>query len=190
MKKIVAFGSGNALAAICGVINSNPQSDMSVYRVSEEMSVVHNDKTTNFYLTLPDGKQIAKTLHRSPLLLEDLYWIKNADAYLVDGTWGSTNPKRQWKPAKIYLEEERNLYHGRPSTGVRSARMEFMNVFVQELAKMYNIKVIVTTGGTFALGTASPVRIDSYVSDDTGWRASRSAPDRRCNRARGREKMR
>ena len=31
-----------------------------------------------------------------------------------------------------------------------------------------NIKVIVTTGGTFALGTASPVRIDSYVSDDTG----------------------
>jgi len=150
MKKIVAFGSGNALAAICGVINSNPQSDMSVYRVSEEMSVVHNDKTTNFYLTLPDGKQIAKTLHRSPLLLEDLYWIKNADAYLVDGTWGSTNPKRQWKPAKIYREEERNLYHGRPSTGVRSARMEFMNVFVQELAKMYNKKVIVTESATLS----------------------------------------
>ena len=35
MKKIVAFGSGNALAAICGVINSNPQSDMSVHRVVE-----------------------------------------------------------------------------------------------------------------------------------------------------------
>ena len=52
MKKIVAFGSGNALAAICGVINSNPQSDMSVYRVSEEMSVVHNDKTTNFLFNI------------------------------------------------------------------------------------------------------------------------------------------
>ena len=90
MKKIVAFGSGNALAAICGVINSNSQSDMSVHRVAEV-----KDK---------------------PISLEDLYWIKNADAYLVDGTWGSTNPARQWKPDKIYAEDSK-LAHGRPSTG-------------------------------------------------------------------------
>ena len=123
MKKIVAFGSGNALAAICGVINSNSQSDMSVHRVVEV-----KDK---------------------PISLEDLYWIKNADAYLVDGTWGSTNPARQWKPDKIYAEDSK-LAHGRPSTGVRSARMEFINVFVQELAKMYNKKVIVTESATLS----------------------------------------
>ena len=31
-----------------------------------------------------------------------------------------------------------------------------------------NIKVVITTGGTFAPGSASPVRFDSYISDSTG----------------------
>ena len=38
-----------------------------------------------------------------------------------------------------------------------------------------NIKVIVTTGGTFALGSASSVEIDSYVSDSTGLQTTKSA---------------
>jgi len=38
-----------------------------------------------------------------------------------------------------------------------------------------NIKVIVTTGGTFALGSASSVKIDSYVSDSTGLQTVKSA---------------
>ena len=38
-----------------------------------------------------------------------------------------------------------------------------------------NIKVIVTTGGTFSTGTASPVVIDSYVSDGTGLQTTKSA---------------
>ena len=44
-----------------------------------------------------------------------------------------------------------------------------------------NIKVIVTTGGTFALGTASPVRIDSYVSDDTGLQMLKQASNEKVD---------
>ena len=117
MIQIVSFGTSNPVEAIYSSIKSNigQKSNLSVHRVAEV-----KDK---------------------PISLEDLYWIKNADAYLVDGTWGSTNPARQWKPDKIYLKEKRNLYHGRPSTAIRSARMEFMNVFVQELANLYSYKM-------------------------------------------------
>jgi hypothetical protein len=38
-----------------------------------------------------------------------------------------------------------------------------------------NIKVIVTTGGTFALGSASSIKIDSYISDNTGLQTTKSA---------------
>lgn len=38
-----------------------------------------------------------------------------------------------------------------------------------------NIKVIVTTGGTFAMGSASSIKIDSFVSDSTGLQTTKSA---------------
>ena len=130
MIKIVSFGSSNPIQAISeGVEKIGEQSGVSLHRINFE------DDLTEVY--------------NSRLTLDDLYWIKNADVYLGDGTWGSTNPARQWKPDKIYMEETK-LAHGRPSTAIRSARMEFINVWVQELAKLYNKKVIVTESPTLS----------------------------------------
>jgi len=38
-----------------------------------------------------------------------------------------------------------------------------------------NIKVTCSTGGTFAVGTASPVKMDSYISDSTGLQTTKYA---------------
>ena len=37
-----------------------------------------------------------------------------------------------------------------------------------------DIRVVITTGGTFAAGTSSPVKYDVYVSDDTGIRRTKT----------------
>ena len=127
MIKIVGFGSSNPIQAINqGVEDFGDQFGVSLHRVSVEENNIN-----------------------TPINLEDLYWIKNADAYLVDGTWGSKNPARHWKPDKIYAEDSK-LAHGRPNTAIRSARMEFINVWVQELSKLYDKKVIVTESPTLS----------------------------------------
>ena len=42
------------------------------------------------------------------------------------------------------------------------------------MTRFDDIRVVITTGGTFAAGTSSPVKYDVFVSDDTGLRRTRT----------------
>lgn len=70
----------------------------------------------------------------------DMWWMQNADAYFIDGTWDSKNPERQYSPYKIENEEY----------NPRTAYMDFSNKFFIEIAKQFNRPVIVTESATLS----------------------------------------
>lgn len=66
--------------------------------------------------------------------LDDMWHLKNTDAIVIFGTWGSTHVNRQWRPGLIE----------------RQARLNFLNQTTVELAELYHIPLIVIESSTLS----------------------------------------
>lgn len=94
--------------------------------------------------------------------IEAMWWLKNADAYFISGTWGSKNNFRQYSPFKkplIVSKEEVEPHKlenriknvdGKIYYDSIFAHRDFLNSFYINLAKQYNIPVIVIESPTLS----------------------------------------
>jgi hypothetical protein len=123
MLKIVSLGTSNAISAIEHSIKHwGKREKLSLHRV---------------FKYPVNGKLLSE---------EDVVRIINCDAYLVDGTWGSTSPKRQkYKTADI----EKDKY-GKVKDFNRFAWMEYVNLQANRLAKKYRKPLLVTESATLS----------------------------------------
>ena len=123
MLKIVSLGTSNAISAIEHSIKEwGKRENLSLHRV---------------FKYPVNGKLLSE---------EDVVRIINCDAYLVDGTWGSTSPKRQkYKTADI----EKDKY-GKVIDFNRFAWMEYVNLQANRLAKKYRKPLLVTESATLS----------------------------------------
>jgi len=78
---------------------------------------------------------------------------------------------------KLWNEAQERMGQGVVTTIVQdsSSTGSIVDTRGQATVPYDNIKVIVTTGGTFAVGTSSPVIVDSYISDSTGLQTTKFA---------------
>jgi hypothetical protein len=123
MLKIVSLGTSNAISAIEHAIKEfGKKENLSLHRV---------------FKYPVNGKLLSE---------EDVVRIINCDAYLVDGTWGSTSPKRQkYKTADI----EKDKY-GKVIDFNRFAWMEYVNLKASSLSKKYRKPLLVTESATLS----------------------------------------
>ena len=122
MLKIVSLGTSNAISAI-------------------EHSIKHWGKKENLSLHRIFKYPVSKLLSE-----EDVVRIINCDAYLVDGTWGSTSPKRQ-KYKTADLEKDK---FGKVIDFNRFAWMEYVNLKASSLSKKYRKPLLVTESATLS----------------------------------------
>ena len=122
MKKIVSLGTSNAISAISHAIKMWCKGlNLSIYRIFQ--------------------RPVSKLLSE-----EDVVRIINCDAFLVDGTWGSTSPKRQ-KYKTIDIEKDKD---GKVIDFNRFAWMEYVNLQASRLAKKYRKPLLVTESATLS----------------------------------------
>ena len=123
LKKIVSLGTSNAISAIEHAIKHwGKRENLSLHRV---------------FKYPVSGKLLSE---------EDVVRIINCDAYLVDGTWGSTSPKRQkYKTADI----EKDKY-GKVIDFNRFAWMEYVNLQASRLTTKYRKPLLVTESATLS----------------------------------------
>ncbi len=123
MLKIVSLGTSNAISAIEHAIKHwGKRENLSLHRV---------------FKYPVSGKLLSE---------EDVVRIINCDAYLVDGTWGSTSPKRQkYKTADIEKDKD-----GKVIDFNRFAWMEYVNLQASRLAKKYRKPLLVTESATLS----------------------------------------
>jgi len=123
MLKIVSLGTSNAISAIEHSIKEwGKRENLSLHRV---------------FKYPVNGKLLSE---------EDVVRIINCDAYLVDGTWGSTSPKRQkYKTADIKKDK-----YGKVIDFNRFAWMEYVNLQANRLAKKYRKPLLVTESATLS----------------------------------------
>ena len=109
MLKIVSLGTSNAISAIAFAIKQwGRKQNLSIYRIFKK-----------------PGKALSE---------EDVDNLKNCDAYLVDGTWGSTSPQRQkYKTVDIQKDQDGKIIDFK-----RFAWMEYINLQANLLSKKYN----------------------------------------------------
>jgi hypothetical protein len=122
MLKIVSLGTSNTISAIAHAIKMwGKGHKLSIYRIFQ--------------------RPVSKLLSE-----EDVVRIINCDAYLVDGTWGSTSPKRQkYKTADIEKDKD-----GKVIDFNRFAWMEYVNLQANRLAKKYRKPLLVTESATLS----------------------------------------
>jgi hypothetical protein len=70
--------------------------------------------------------------------LNDLWYLNNYDVYLIDGSWGSTHPKRNFTP------NEEVLYKKKPPI------INVFNEFVVNISKSLNKKLLVLESATLS----------------------------------------
>jgi len=122
MKKIVSLGTSNAISALEHAIKQwGKGHNISIYRIFK--------------------RPVSKLLSE-----EDVVRIINCDAFLVDGTWGSTSPKRQ-KYKTIDIEKDKD---GKVIDFNRFAWMEYVNLQASRLAKKYRKPLLVTESATLS----------------------------------------
>ena len=123
MIKIVSLGTSNTISAIEQAIrNWGREFKFSLYRILETQNKVLSPK--------------------------DVSNIKDCNAYLIDGTWGSTNPARQkYKTADVERTKYGVLIEDK---FVRSAWMEYINTQANLLSKQYNKPLLVTESATLS----------------------------------------
>ena len=122
MLKIVSLGTSNAISAIAHAIKMwGKGHNLSIYRIFQ--------------------RPVSKLLSE-----EDVVRIINCDAFLVDGTWGSTSPKRQ-KYKTIDIEKDKD---GKVIDFNRFAWMEYVNLQASRLAKKYRKPLLVTESATLS----------------------------------------
>ena len=123
MLKIVSLGTSNAISAIEHAIKHwGKRENLSLHRV---------------FKYPVSGKLLSE---------EDVVRIINCDAYLVDGTWGSTSPKRQ-KYKTVDIEKDKD---GKVIDFNRFAWMEYVNLHASRLAKKYRKPLLVTESATLS----------------------------------------
>ena len=121
MLKIVSLGTSNAISAITLAIKQyGKKQNLSIYRIFKK-----------------PGKALFEN---------DVFNLKNCDAYLVDGTWGSTSPERQ-KYKTVDIEKDK---YGKIIDFKRFAWMEYINLQANLLAKKYNKPLLVTESATLS----------------------------------------
>ena len=121
MLKIVSLGTSNAISAIAFAIKQwGKGHNISLYRIFKK-----------------PGKALSE---------EDVDNLKNCDAYLVDGTWGSTSPQRQ-KYKTVDIEKDKD---GKIINFKRFAWMEYINLQANLLSKKYNKPLLVTESATLS----------------------------------------
>jgi len=122
LKKIVSLGTSNAISAIEHAIKQwGKGHNISLYRIFK--------------------RPVSKLLSE-----EDVVRIINCDAFLVDGTWGSTSPKRQ-KYKTVDIEKDKD---GKVIDFNRFAWMEYVNLQASRLSKKYRKPLIVTESATLS----------------------------------------
>ena len=123
MIKIVSLGTSNTISAIEQAIrNWGREFEFSLYRILETQNKVLSPK--------------------------DVSNIKDCNAYLIDGTWGSTNPARQkYRTADVERTKYGVLIEDK---FVRSAWMEYVNTQANLLSKQYNKPLLVTESATLS----------------------------------------
>ena len=121
MLKIVSLGTSNAISAIAFAIKQwGKGHNISLYRIFKK-----------------PGKALSE---------EDVDNLKNCDAYLVNGTWGSTSPQRQ-KYKTVDIEKDKD---GKIIDFKRFAWMEYINLQANLLSKKYNKPLLVTESATLS----------------------------------------
>ena len=132
------------------------------------------------------GDTYEEIITRSTALLAVSYLIRNSNADLADDyEFKVCNPETgtgyldRVKRGEIKLWNEASERMGAGVVTIASQNGNSTGTIVDTRGQANiaydNIKVIITTGGTFAVGSASSVVFDSYVSDSTGLQTTKSA---------------